>query len=115
MEGETGNTRSINDELHSWSIQGDQMEGESSATRSIIDTLHSSDIQPDQMEGESCFTGSIIDEVHSSDVQRDQTEEETGVTRTTMMIFSCWISKETKWKVKVVLLKVSLMNFNLRI
>ena len=44
MEGETGNIRSINDELHSWNIQGDQIEGESSVTRSIIDQHHSSDI-----------------------------------------------------------------------
>ena len=44
MEGETGNTRSINDELHSWNIQGDQMEGASSVTRSIIDQHYSSDI-----------------------------------------------------------------------
>ena len=28
MEGESGITRSIIDELHSWDIQGDQMEGE---------------------------------------------------------------------------------------
>ena len=44
MEGETGNTRSINDELHSGNIQGDQMEGASSVTRSIIDQHYSSDI-----------------------------------------------------------------------
>ena len=29
MEGESGVTRSITDELHSWDIQGDQMEDES--------------------------------------------------------------------------------------
>ena len=29
------------DELHSSDIQGDQMEGESGVTRSIIDELHS--------------------------------------------------------------------------
>ena len=29
MEGESGDTRSIIDELDSWDIQGDQMEGES--------------------------------------------------------------------------------------
>ena len=29
------------DELHSSDIQGDQMEGESGVTRSIIDQLHS--------------------------------------------------------------------------
>ena len=45
MEGESGDSRSIIDELHFWDIQGDQMEGESGVTRSIIDELHSSDIQ----------------------------------------------------------------------
>ena len=44
MEGESGITRSIIDELHSSDIQGDQREGESGVTRSIIDELHSSDI-----------------------------------------------------------------------
>ena len=47
------------------------MEGESGVTRSIIDELHCSDIQGDQMEGESGVTRSIIDELHSSDIQRD--------------------------------------------
>ena len=47
MEGESGVTRSIIHELHSWDIQGDQMEGESGVTPSIIDQLHSSDIQGD--------------------------------------------------------------------
>ena len=32
MEGESGVTRSLFDELHSWDIQGDQMEGESGVT-----------------------------------------------------------------------------------
>ena len=45
------------------------MEGESGVTRSIIDELHSSDIQRDQMEGEIGVTRSIIDELHSSDIQ----------------------------------------------
>ena len=44
MESESGVTRSIFEELHSWDIQGDQMEDESGVTRSIIDELHSSDI-----------------------------------------------------------------------
>ena len=39
MERESGVTRSIIDELHSWDIQGDQTEGESGVTRSIIDEL----------------------------------------------------------------------------
>ena len=37
METERGVTRSINDELHSWDIQGDQMESKSGLTRRIID------------------------------------------------------------------------------
>ena len=32
MEGESGSSRSIIDELHSWDIQGDQMEGKSGVT-----------------------------------------------------------------------------------
>ena len=45
MEDESGVTRSIIDELHSWDIQRHQMEGESGVTQSIIDELHSSDIR----------------------------------------------------------------------
>ena len=41
MEGESGFTRSIIDEIHSWNIQGDLMEGESGVIRSMIDELHS--------------------------------------------------------------------------
>ena len=41
MEGESGVTRRIIDELHSSYLQGDQREGESGATRSIIDELNS--------------------------------------------------------------------------
>ena len=37
------------------------MEGESGVTRSIIDQLHSSDIQGDQMEDENGVTRSMID------------------------------------------------------
>ena len=39
------------DELPASVIQQDQMAGESGVTRSIIDQLHSWDIQGDQMEG----------------------------------------------------------------
>ena len=46
------------------------MEGGSGVTRGIIDELHSSDNQGDQMEGESCVSRSIIDETHSRDIQR---------------------------------------------
>ena len=37
-------------------------------------------------------------------------ERESGVTRSINMNFILWISKQTKYKVKVVLLEVSLMN-----
>ena len=49
MEGESGVSRSIIDELHSWDIQGDEMEGEAGVTRNIINELHYSDIQVDQI------------------------------------------------------------------
>ena len=44
MEGESGVSRIIIDELHSWDIQRDQMEAGSGVTRSIIDELRSSHI-----------------------------------------------------------------------
>ena len=40
MEGETGVTRYIIDELHSFDIHGYEMETESGVTRNIIDKLH---------------------------------------------------------------------------
>ena len=39
MEIEIGVTRSVNDELQSWDIQRDQMEGESGVSRSILEEL----------------------------------------------------------------------------
>ena len=89
MESDCGVTGSIIDETCSSEIQGDQMEGENGVTSSIIDELHSLDIQRDQMESEGCVSRSIIDELHYSDL--------------------------VKWKVKVVLLEVSLMNLILLI
>ena len=44
------------------------MEGESGITRSIIDELHSSDIKGGQMEGENGVTRRIIDEHHYLDI-----------------------------------------------
>ena len=44
------------------------MEGESGVTRSIIDQLHSLHIQEDQIEDESFVAPSTIDEIHSSDI-----------------------------------------------
>ena len=37
MEGDSGATRSIIDELHCWGLKQDQMEDESGVSRSIID------------------------------------------------------------------------------
>ena len=45
------------------------MEGESGVTGSIIDELHSSDIQRDKLEGESDVTPRMIDELHSRDIE----------------------------------------------
>ena len=73
-------------EFHYWGIEGDQMEGESGFTRCIIDELHSWFMQRDQMEGESMVLLKVLS-----------------------MTFILGISKEIKWKVKVVLLEVSLM------
>ena len=67
------------------------------------------------MEGEGGATRSIIDEVRSRDIQRDEREGESGVTRSINDNFILRISNEIKWKVKVLLLEVSLMNFFLRI
>ena len=44
---------------------------ESGVTRSIIDELHSFDIQRDQVEVERVVIRSIIDELHSWDSQGD--------------------------------------------
>ena len=50
-------------------MEGAQIEGESGVTGSIIDEIHSSDIQQDEMEGESGVTRRIVDELHSSGIQ----------------------------------------------
>ena len=50
MEGGSGVTRSIIDEVNSSEFQGDQMAGESGVTQSMIDELGSPDIQGDEME-----------------------------------------------------------------
>ena len=52
---------------------------ESGGTRSIINELHSWDIQGDKMEGERCVTPSIIDELHPPDIKRNQMLSESGV------------------------------------
>ena len=48
------------------------MEGESGVTRSIIDELHPSDIQRYKMLSESGVTRRIIQKVYSWDIEGDQ-------------------------------------------
>ena len=67
------------------------------------------------MAYENGVTESIIDELQSADTQGDQMECETDVTPRFIDEFVLGIFKEMKWKVKMVLLEVSLMNFILRI
>ena len=70
------------------------------------------------MEGENGVTRSIIDEYHSLDIQGDQMEDERIVlleVPSMNVIPILGMSKEIKWKVKVVLLEVSLMNIILGI
>ena len=67
------------------------------------------------MEVEKGVTRSIIDGLHSSDIQGYQMEVETMVLlEVSSMNLILGISKEIKWKVKVVVLEVSLMNFIFR-
>ena len=65
------------------------------------------------MEGESCVNRSIIGELHSWDIQRGQMGGECGVTRS--IIDELHSANMAKWKVKLVLLEVLLMNFILGI
>ena len=101
-ESKSGVTGSIVDERHSSDIQEDEMEGESGVTRSIIDELHSSDIQGDQMESQSGVTRSIIDELHSSDIQGVKWRVKVMLLEVSLMNFIFLLSKEVKWKGKVV-------------
>ena len=91
MEGKSGVTRSIIDELHSWDMQGDQMEGESGALEEFLKN----------------FILGIFKEI--------KRKVKVVVLQVSLMNFILRISKEIKWKVKVVLLEVSVMNFILRI
>ena len=113
MEGESDFTRSVVDELHSWDIHGYQKERERAVTISIIDDLDSSYIQREQLEGESCVNGSSIDELHSWDMIK--WKDKVLLLEVSLMNFILGISYEMNWKVNVVLLEISLENFILRI
>ena len=91
------------------------MVSKSGVTGRIVDERHSSDIQGDQIEGQKGVTPIIVDEFNFSDIQQDQIEGESGVSRDIVDELHSGISKDIKWKVKVVLLELSLMNFILGI
>ena len=82
------------------------MEGESGVTRSIIDELRFSGIQGYQMEGESGVTRTIIDELDSTDIQGDRIKVKVVLLEGSLMNFILGRSKEIKWKMKVELLEV---------
>ena len=118
MYVESGVGPSIIHQLHSWDIQRDEIEFESVVTRSMIHELHSWDIQGDEMESENDVTRCMIDELYSLDIQGDQMEGERKLlleVSSMNLIPILGMSKDIKWKVKVVLLEVSLMNFILGI
>ena len=102
MEGESGVTRNIIDEVHSSDIERDQIHSEKGFTRNIIDEFHSWDLKRDRMVGESGVTRSIIDELHSSDMLRDQMDGEMVLLGVSLMNFILRICYEIKWTVKVV-------------
>ena len=78
----------------------------------LLDELHSLASKGDQMDGESGLTRSTTDELHSWDIEGGQMEGESMVLlKVSLMNFIVRIFMEIKWKVKVVLLEVSLMNF----
>ena len=85
------------------------MEGESGVTRSIIEELDSSNIQRDEMPAESGVTRSIIDERHSSDMI--QRKVKVVLLEVSLMKFILRRSRDIKWKVKELLIEVSLKNF----
>ena len=65
------------------------------------------------MEDESGVTRSIIDELRFSDMIKWKVK--VVLLEVSLINIILWISKESKWKVKVVLLDVLLTNFIFRI
>ena len=91
------------------------MEGESGVTRSVIDELHSCDINRDQVEGENGLTEvSLMNLILGISEEEIKWKVKVMLLQVLLMNFIFGISKEIKWKVEVVLPKVSLMNFILR-
>ena len=91
------------------------MEDECSIARKIIHQIHSSDIQGGQMESDRGVTPSILDELDFRISKEIKWKVKVVLLEVSLMKFILRISNEIIWNVKVVLLEVSLMNFILRI
>ena len=82
------------------------MEGESRVTRGIFDELHSSDIHGDEVEGEGGLTQGFIDKLLCWDIQGEKLKVKVVVLKVSWMNFFLQIPNEIKRKLKVVLLEV---------
>ena len=58
------------------------------------------------MDAESAVTRNIIDKIHSSDIQDNKWKVKVVLLQVSLTNFILRISKDIKWKVKVVLLQV---------
>ena len=63
------------------------------------------------MDGESGVTQTIIDELHSWDIERDQWKVKVVLLEVSLMNIILQISNEIKWKLQVVLPEVFMINF----
>ena len=91
------------------------MEGASGVTRSIIDEIHSWDIQRDQMEYESEVSEVSLMNCILGTSKEIKWKVKVVLLEVSLMNFFLWISKKIKWQRKVVLLEMSLTNFILGI
>ena len=83
------------------------MEGESGATPIIIDEVHSSDIQRNQMKGESMVLLEASSMNFIDGIPKEiKWKVKVDLLEVSLMNFILGITKEIKWKVEVVLLEV---------
>ena len=77
------------------------MEGQSGVTRSIIDELYSSDIQGDQREGErkALLKESLVNLILGMSMEI-KWKMKAGLLEASLMKFILGTSRETKWKME---------------
>ena len=111
MEGESGDTRSIIDEVHSWDIQGDQMEGESMVLlkESSMNLILGVSMEIKWKGKVGLQQASLMNFIPKIS-KEIKCKVKVVLFEVSLMKFILGISKEIKWKVKVILLAVSLMN-----